>query len=432
MAAARFDTVNRFTIARLGARGEGVAEVDGRRIFVPFTLPGETVTAEVEGERGTLAGILAPSAERIPPICPYFTTCGGCAVQAWADAPYRTWKCGLVVEALSRASVEVEVASLLDAHGAGRRRATFHARTDRDGATQKSTTTVGFMRARAHEIIAIEDCPILDPRLAGALPAARAIAAAIASAGKPLDIVALATDSGLDIDLRGHGTLSEGAQKRLVAVALAHRLARLSNHGVIVVERVKPELVIGRTRVQPPPGTFQQATAAGEAALAQRVVAALSDAKRVADLFAGIGTFALRLAETAEVTAVDTQAPALVALDRAARATSDLNKVEVETRDLFSRPLGAEELSRFDGIVLDPPRAGAEAQIRAIAASKIERVASVACDAQTFARDTAILLAAGFTTEKVEPIDQFRYSPHVEIFAAFRRAPAKKKRRLLG
>ena len=417
----------RVTIDRVGRRGEGIAETATGRIFVPYTLPEETITVDRDGERGTLVGLLTPSPDRIAPVCPYFTTCGGCAVQAWAHTPYAAWKRGLLVEALSRADVSAEVAPLLDAHGAGRRRATFHARIEPDGLTR-----VGFMQARAHAIVAIEACPILDPRLAGALPAARAVAKALATSGKPLDIVVMATDAGLDMDLRGHGPLSDDLQARLTVVAANHDLARLSNHGVIVIERRKPVLIIGVARVVPPPGAFQQATEAGEAALAARVIAGLAGAKHVADLFAGLGTFALRLAETAEVAAYDTEATALVALDNAARATPSLRAIRIETRDLINRPLTPDELNAFDALVVDPPRAGAEAQMRTIAASKIERVVSVGCDAQTFARDTAILLAGGFTVDRIEPIDQFRYSPHLEIAATFRRPPVKRKRRLLG
>lgn len=421
--------LTRVTIDRLGGRGEGVAHVEGHRLFVPYALPGETVSVDrVEtDDRATLVGILAQSPDRIAPVCRYFTTCGGCAVQAWADAPYAAWKRNLLVEALSRAGVAAEVAPLVDAHGAGRRRATFHARVEDDGRTR-----VGFMAARSHAIVAIEACPILDPRLGGALAAARGVAMALAASKKPLDMVVTATESGLEIDLRGHGPLGEGERTRLIALALALGVARLSNHGVIVVEREKPWLRIGTARVEPPPGTFLQATAAGETALAGRVVAELAGARRVADLFAGIGTFALRLAEGAEVAAFDTEGPALAAMDRAARSTPGLRPVAVETRDLYRRPLTAEDLNRFEAVVIDPPRAGAEAQMRAIAASNLRRVAAVACDVQTFARDAAILVAAGFKVDTIEPIDQFRYSAHLEIFAAFRREPKKRVRRLLG
>ena len=427
-----FAIPERVVIERLGQRGDGIAIIDGAPIYVPYALPGETVRADREGDRATLVALLESSRDRIAPVCPYFTTCGGCAVQALALAPYAAWKRSLLVDALARAGVTPEVAPLVDAHGAGRRRATFHARREADGRVR-----VGFMQARAHTIVPIEACPILDPGLAGALAAARALAEVLANhpprgGGGSLDIVATATRSGLDIDLRGHGPLDDDARARLVAVALAHDLARLSNHGTIVIESRKPLIGVGKALVAPPPGAFLQATAAGEQALAARVNAALDGAKRVADLFSGVGTFALRLAEGAEVTAYDTEAPALAALARAAPSAAALRPVATETRDLFRRPLGVDELSGYDALVIDPPRAGAEAQMRAIAASTITCVASVACDAQTFARDAAILAAAGFVTDSIEPIDQFRYSPHIEIFAAFRRAPSKRKRRLLG
>ena len=255
------------------------------------------------------------------------------------------------------------------------------------------------MQARAHSIVPIAQCPILDPRLDHALRAARGVAEALALSGKPLDIVATATESGIDLDLRGHGPLGDAERKRLIAVALSHGLARLSNHGTIVLESRKPILRIGKALVDPPPGAFLQATDAGEAELASRVTGALAGSKRVADLFAGLGTFALRLAEHAEVSAYDTEAPALAALDRSARASAELRPVATQTRDLFRRPLTVDELSAFDALVIDPPRAGAEAQMRAIATSTIQRVASVGCDVQTFARDAAILLSAGFTVE---------------------------------
>ena len=417
----------RLEIERLGARGEGIASHEGRRVTVPYALPGETVTADIQGERATLVGIAEPSPDRIAPICPHFGTCGGCAVQALAAPAYTAWKRGLVVAALARAGVAAEVGPLVDAHGAGRRRATFHARTEPDGKTH-----VGYMRARSHEIVPIDACPILDPRLDGALAAARALAAALATSGKPLDIVVTTTEAGLDVDLRGHGTLGERSRKRLVEVGLAYHLARLSNHGTIVVETRKPTLVFGTTRVSPPPGAFLQATEAGEAALAARIAAGLEGARRVADLFAGVGTFALRIAATAEVTAYDSEGAALAALDRAARAASGLRRVATETRDLFHRPLAADALGAFDALVMDPPRAGAEAQTRAIVASALTRVVSVACDVDSFARDTAILLAGGFTIGEVSPVDQFRYSPHVELVAMFTRERRRPKRRLLG
>jgi 23S rRNA (uracil1939-C5)-methyltransferase len=415
------------TIDRLGARGEGVAQGPDGSIFVPYVLPGETIVAEVDGSRGTLAEVLTCSPHRIAPCCRYFSHCGGCAMQTLAADSYARWKRGLVTSALLRAGLTNEVLDLADAHGAGRRRAGFHARY------AHGRTRVGFMQARAHEVVEIDSCPVLAASMDGALPAARAIAQALAASGKPLDILVTATASGLDVDLKGHGPLGEAATQTLVRIALAHDLARLSNHGRIVVSRRTPMLAMGKAMVAPPPGVFLQATGAAEETLAERVCAHVAGARYIADLFSGIGTFALRMAEFAKVDAFDLEEASLQALAKAARAAG-LRQVAVSPRDLFRRPLGAKELERYDAVVFDPPRAGAEEQAVALSASPVPIVVAVSCNAQTFARDAAALSAGGYEMTRVEPLDQFRHTPHVEIVACFRRRTKglRTNRRLLG
>ncbi|MGQ0446533.1 MAG: class I SAM-dependent RNA methyltransferase [Beijerinckiaceae bacterium] len=415
------------TIDRLGARGEGVAQGPDGSIFVPYALAGETIVANVDGSRGTLAEVLIPSPHRIAPLCRYFARCGGCAVQTLAADSYARWKRDLVESALRRAGLPYEVLDLADAHGEGRRRATFHARY------VQGETRVGFMQARAHEVVEIDSCPVLAASMDGALPAARAIAGALAASGKPLDILVTATATGLDVDLKGRGALAEAEAKSLVRIALAHDLARLSNHGVIVISRRTPMLAMGKALVAPPPGVFLQATEVGEKALAARVSAHVAGAKYIADLFSGIGTFALRLAEFGKVDAFDLEVDSLQALAKAARAAG-LREVAVSPRDLFRRPLGRPELDRYDAAVFDPPRAGAKSQAVALSASSVPLVVAVSCNAQTFARDAAILCAGGYELARVELVDQFRHTPHIEIVACFRRLTKspRKKRRLLG
>ncbi|MGB6325778.1 MAG: RNA methyltransferase, partial [Methylocella sp.] len=291
----------------------------------------------------------------------------------------------------------------------------------------------GFMQARAHEIVEIDSCPVLAPSMDGALPAARAVAQVLAASGKPLDILVTATASGLDVDLKGHGPLGEAATQSLVRLALAHDLARLSNHGTIVISRRTPILAMGKAMVAPPPGVFLQATGAGEEALAARVCAHVAGARRIADLFSGIGTFALRIAEFAKVDAFDLDEAALQALVKAARVEG-LRPVSAKTRDLFRRPLGPLEVERYDAVVFDPPRAGAEKQALLLSTSSVPLVVAVSCNAQTFARDAAILCAGGYELARVEPVDQFRHTPHVEIVAGFRRRTQgrRKNRRVLG
>ena len=407
------------TIQRLGHRGDGIAETAVGPVYVPYTLPGEVVTVEpVAGhpDRRHLVHVDKPSHERATPVCKHFGQCGGCAVQHWSLAEYHLWKRSLVVEALEHAGLIAPVEPLIDAHGQGRRRATLHARRGTHDLLE-----VGFTAPRAHHIIAIDRCPILSPGLDGAVQAAWAIAEILKPTSKPLDIHVTATDSGMDVDVRGSGPLSSGRTTTLARLTEAHKLARLTRHGELVAQGAQPTLKVGRAHVPLPPGAFLQATAEGEAALARLVIGHVGAAKRVADLFAGIGTFALRLAENARVSAADNDASAIKALERAAATTSGLKPVEAIARDLFRRPFMAAELKAFDAVVFDPPRQGAEAQARELAKSKVAIVVAVSCDATTFARDAALLVDGGYKLASITPVDQFRYSAHVELVAKFER-----------
>jgi 23S rRNA (uracil1939-C5)-methyltransferase len=405
-------------IARLGHRGDGVADAQGGPIYVPYALPGETVeVAPWAGhpDRRQLLRVEVASPERTDPICPHFGVCGGCAVQHWASERYRTWKRDLVVSALRQTGLAAPVDDLIDGHGEGRRRAVFHARSGTRG-----ILAVGFAAAHQHHIVPIDRCPVLAPGLSGSLPAAWAIAQALEPLNKPLDIAVTATEGGLDTDVRGSGPLTPDVGAALAAISDRHRLARLTRHGELVVRRAAPTIRIGRTQIELPPGAFLQATAQGEAALARRVVAYLSGAKTVVDLFCGVGPFTLRIAEFARVIAADSDAAAVTALSKAARAPG-LRPVEAKPRDLFRRPFVAQELRGVDAVVFDPPRQGAQAQARALAASAVPVVVAVSCNPATFARDAEILIDGGYRLQTVTPIDQFRYSAHVEIVAKFAR-----------
>lgn len=419
-------------IERLGARGEGVAMVRGHTVYVPHALPGETVRADIDGERACVSELLQASPWRIAPVCEYYGVCGGCALQVLAPDGYAGWKRNLVVEALSRGGIESPVADLVAAHGDGRRRVTLHARCGPFAANGPAVVT-GFMRARGHEIIAIRHCPLFCDELAHAPALAEALAGALAELEKPLDILLTATRSGIDVDVRGAGPLPKAMRLKLADLAATLDLARLASHGEVIIERRAPELLVGRAILNPPPGAFLQATLAGELALARLVTEAAGRSGRIADLFAGTGTFALRLSQIAPVHAVENDGAALAALDRAARHAEGLKPVSIEMRDLFRRPLTAVELQSFDCVVFDPPRAGAQLQATELAASDVARVIAVSCNAQTFARDARILIDGGYGLQAVTPIDQFLYSPHVEVVGVFTRAKAKKKRRsLLG
>ncbi|WP_428990594.1 class I SAM-dependent RNA methyltransferase [Methylocapsa aurea] len=427
--------MRRLVIERLGHRGEGVARGEEGLVFVPFALPGETVLVEAEGERARLVDILEPSPDRIEPFCPQYGICGGCAVQTLAEPAYARWKRGLAETALRNAGLDWPIEPLVDAHGAGRRRVTFHARYEKGAARhERGAARVGFMRARSHDLVEIDACPLLEQGLAGAPAAARALAQALAGRGKPLDVAVTLTTGGLDIDIRGAGELEEREMLALLELAENLDLARLANHGRLVTLRLPPGVMVGSTQVFPPPGAFLQATAEGEAAIAGLVARGVGEkAKRIADLFCGVGAFALRLAASAQVTAIDADVAAVEALDRAARTARGLLPISAQARDLFRRPLDIQELNRFDAVVFDPPRVGAMAQAEALAASTVRRVVAVSCDPQSFARDAAILSKGGYAAKFITPIDQFRHSPHLEVVALFERAAeAAPRRRLLS
>ena len=414
--------IERLAIVRLGHRGDGIAEGPEGAIYVPGTLPGET--AEVENwpghpDRRQLLNVEAPSAQRIAPICPHFGVCGGCALQHWQTAAYRAWKRGLVVEALRQGGIEAPVAELIDAHGDGRRRAVFHARRGTHDVLE-----VGFSAARAHHVIAIDRCPVLAKSLDGALIAAWAIAERLDATQKPLDIQVTASDAGLDVDVRGSGPLTTPLTAALARVAAQQNLARLTRHGELIAQARAPTLQMGAATVVLPPAAFLQATAEGEAVLARLVLQSCAGAKSIADLFAGIGPFALRLALHARVFAVDQDEAASAALKRAAATASGLKPVAVERRDLFKNPLVAAELNRFDAVVFDPPRQGAQAQARELAASRVPVIVAVSCNPATLARDLRHLIDGGYRITAVTPVDQFRYSAHVEIVARLERSRA--------
>ena len=409
--------VDHLVIDHVGHRGDGVSLSGGVAVYVPYTLGGETVeAAAVPGhpDRRRLLAIDSASPERIEPFCPHFGVCGGCAIQHWEVGRYQAWKRNLVVETLQQANLDCEVAPLIDAHGKGRRRITLHARMG-----THEVLKVGFAAANSHDIIPVDRCPILDPGLGGALDAAWALAEPLTPTGKPLDIQITATDNGLDVDIRGSGPLPSRMITALSRLAETHGLARLTRHGELVLQRMPPTIAIGMARVALPPGSFLQATVAGEEILAELAAKHCGRAKHIADLFCGVGPFALRLATKARIAAFDSDAGAVAALQKAATATPGLKPVKAEARDLFRRPLMPQELRDFDAVVFDPPRQGGQAVAAQLAASAVPVVVAVSCNIATFARDARLLVDGGYRIATVTPVDQFRHTAHVELVARF-------------
>ncbi|MGR9273593.1 class I SAM-dependent RNA methyltransferase [Rhizobium leguminosarum] len=406
------------TIEKLGAQGDGIASSASGPVYVPFSLPGETVAIARVKSQGTIMSITTPSPDRQEPPCRHFGpdgvngTCGGCTLQHMADAPYRAFKRQLVIDALKSKGLTPEVGEIVPARPGERQRVVFAARkTEKD-------MLVGFNQAESHHIVAIEECPISSAGIIARLPAIRAIAASLATSAEPFRVAVLETLSGLDISVDEVKKLSDPQRRKAIETALGLRgIARVSLNGEILVEPSKPMVEFGGVQVSPPPGSFSQATKPAEEAMAELVIAHAGKAKRIADLFAGSGTFSLRLARIGRVHAVEAEAKALAALDHAARNTQGLKPVTVEKRDLFRRPLMTQEFKPYDAVVFDPPRAGAEFQCQELARSAVKKIVAVSCNPLTLARDLAILVEGGYRITQVTPIDQFLWTSHVEVVA---------------
>ncbi|MGO7417491.1 class I SAM-dependent RNA methyltransferase [Rhizobium ruizarguesonis] len=406
------------TIEKLGAQGDGIASSAGGPVYVPFSLPGETVAIARVKSQGTIMSITTPSPDRQEPPCRHFGpdgvngTCGGCTLQHMADAPYGAFKRQLVIDALKSKGLTPEVGEIVPARPGERRRVVFAARkTEKD-------MLIGFNQAESHHIVAIEECPISSAGIIARLPAIRAISASLATSAEPFRVAVLETLSGLDISVDEVKKLSDPQRRKAIETALSLRgIARVSLNGEILVEPSKPMVEFGGVQVSPPPGGFTQATKPAEEAMAELVTAHAGKAKRIADLFAGAGTFSLRLARIGRVHAVEAEAKALAALDHAARNTQGLKPVTVEKRDLFRRPLMTQEFKPYDVVVFDPPRAGAEFQCQELARSGVKKIVAVSCNPLTLARDLAILVEGGYRITGVTPIDQFLWTSHVEVVA---------------
>jgi 23S rRNA (uracil1939-C5)-methyltransferase len=407
------ETPTRVTIERLGHKGDGIAPGP---VFVALTLPGEVVEGVLDGDRLTAPRILTPSADRVRPACPHYRRCGGCLVQHASDRFVADWKAGIVLSAMEARGLAAPIRRLHTSPPGTRRRAAL------SGLRTKSGPLVGFHSRASDTVIAVPECRVLDPAILSALPALEALTALGASRKGQIRLKVLAAETGLDVLVEDAKPMDPSLWTDLISVAETHDLARLVWNGEIVAERRAPVVHLGPVAAVPPPGAFLQATAEGEAALRACVNDAIGDAGCIVDLFSGLGTFTLPLAQRAEVHAVEGSAEMLAALDRAWRHATGLRRATTEVRDLFRRPLEPAELSRFDAAVIDPPRAGAEAQSQRLAQGGPPRIAMVSCNPVTFARDAQILANAGYTLEWIDVIDQFRWSNHVELAAAFTRS----------
>ena len=402
-----------YTVDRLGIRGDGIADGPDGPLYLPGALPGERVS--VGG--GEPAGIEHASPQRRHGyLCPHAPDCGGCALQHFSDDLYRQWKATLVGEALKGHGIAADVRPMLSAPAGSRRRAVLTAR--RDG----QLIELGFHRGQSHDIEPLEACAVLAPAIVSALPGLRALALIALTSKSEARIGVVATPHGLDVDIAGaRRAISADQRTAMVQTASSHRIARLSLDGTPMLTLARPALLMAGVEVIPPPGAFLQAAAEAEVAMTAIAVEAAGKAKRVADLFSGLGTFSFALARRARVLAIDTDRALIEALAAAARGAAGLKPIETKVRDLMRDPLSPRELDGFDAVLFDPPRSGAKAQAQALAGSKVKTVVAVSCNPATLARDLEILLAGGYRIEAVTPIDQFLFTAHIEAVAVLRR-----------
>lgn len=399
-----------FTILRLGHQGDGIA--DGP-VYATRTLPGEVVTGILDGNALQDVRVVTPSDHRVKAPCRHYKSCGGCQLQHVADDFVADWKVDVVRNALAAQGVQAEMRPIHTSPKRARRRATIAVRRTKKG------TLAGFHGRASDTITEISDCHLLHPDLIAAIPVAEALALLGGSRKGVLAATMTLSAGGVDIAVKGGKPLDGPLELALAKATEQYGLARLSWEGEVIATRNPPVQHFGQAGVVPPPGAFLQATDDGEQALLQAVLNATERAKRVVDLFSGCGTFSLPIAQYAEVHAVEGEAAMVQALDQGWRKATGLKRVTTEARDLFRRPLMPDELRQFDAIVLDPPRAGAEAQVAEIAQAQRPVIAYVSCNPVTFARDAKTLVNAGYTLEWVQVVDQFRWSSHTELAARF-------------
>jgi 23S rRNA (uracil1939-C5)-methyltransferase len=401
------------TIDRLGHHGDGIAAGPIGTIFVSQMLPGEEIEGDLVGDRLTNTRIITPSDQRVRAPCAHARTCGGCLMQHAADDFVAGWKVDVVRSALSGQGLSAEFLPIQTSAPRSRRRATLSARRTKSGAM------LGFHARSSDMLVNVPQCQLLHPDLIAGFPALEALVKIGASRSGEVSLTVTQSLGGLDVSVTGGKPIDSGLAMELARVVEAFGLARLTWDGTGVALRTMPMQRFGKALVAPPPGAFLQATADGEASLLAAVMDIVGDARRVVDLFAGVGTFALPLAEKAEVHAVETEPAMVAAMEKGWRQAEGLRRLTAETRDLFRRPLEPDEFKGFDAVVIDPPRAGAEAQVLTLTKSGIAIIAWVSCNPVTFARDAKTLVQAGYRLVSVQVVDQFRWSSHVELVGKF-------------
>lgn len=417
--------IKTLTIDHLGREGDGVARTEEGPVFIPYTLPGETVRAYVDKDRGEIIEILEQSEDRIEPACRHFGTCGGCSLQHMKSESYLAWKRQQVENVLRKNGISFPVPDPIPVAPGTRRRAALSFKAAKDG------VHIGFHARKSNEIVSPEECPILHPLLEEQLVPRKTGKKSISNLGRlaALAIRAKREDrmvvtlgqNGVTIEATGRSPGNNRQQQEEMWDATAPFWKVMLNNELASVDQGNDVVESGGFELSVPSGAFLQATSVAEAALVDHAVSFLKGCKSCADLFCGIGTFTLPMAKFATVLAVETEQTALDALNKTASRTKRIKRIKTLRRDLYKHPMSHIELKKIDGVLFDPPRAGASAQCEQLVKSGVGRVAAISCNPVSFARDARILIDGGFEMKSLQPVDQFLWSPHIELAATFER-----------
>ncbi len=399
-------------IERLGAKGDGVFSTPDGAAYVPFALPGERWRLNGDDP----AELITSAADRQQPLCRHYMQCGGCLAQHMSAELYRDWKQASLRDAFAHRGIDAKIEPMRFVAPGSRRRAFFGV------ARRGDQVVLGFRQEGRHTLVDLSECPILDPAIVAAMTALREIARLALPPDASGRLVVTRVDGGLDVSIEGgKAELGPAVRAGLAKMATESRLQRLAVDGTAIAMMGAPTLQLGGVTVELPSGAFLQAVPEAEAIMIELVTAAVGKAKRVADLFSGLGTFAFPLARKSRVLAVDSERRVIDALIKGARGATGLKPIETKVRDLMGEPLSRNELTGFEAAVLDPPRAGAKAQVEVLARTQVPRIVMVSCNPATLARDARTLIDGGYKLGTVTPIDQFLFSPHLEVVAIFNR-----------
>ena len=406
-------------ITELAGLGDGVGYLQDKKVFVPYTVPGDKVSATIykhtkQQAFASLGQVIVPGSQRVTPVCRHFYHCGGCRLQHVNSDAYQVFKQQMLTYAVSRAGYDPAVVVTPVMVGAkARRRAVFKVH-------QKQ---VGYYEPKSHKLVAISECPILVPELEALIASLNTFLQHFSKPQLIEEIALFQSDSGVDMVFTSNIEVWDATTyEQVTGFSQQNDIARVSyrykSEVFPVIQRRSVQMQAGEVSIDLPPGAFQQATKAGQEAITAEILQGIKGASKVIDLYAGCGTYTFPIAAFAKVHAVEGSQEMVSAINQTA-GRQHISGVCAEMRDLVKQPVPAKTLKSYDAIVINPPRNGAGAQVEEIAKSGVKRMVMVSCNPVTFSEDAKLLKAAGYALKRAVPIDQFVWSSHLELVAVF-------------